>query len=220
MPRVRVESLLAAAAALVGVVALVSGLTPEFADRSRLIRGVLPPGFPEIARVLTLAFGLALLLLSRSLARGRRRAWQLALFAVGGVALAHLAKGLDFEEAIISSLLVIGLLRYRSHFDAPGDPAVRRPVLGALLALAGVVGIGVVLSTRDIPDRVGNLITITAVFFGLRASRWRSGTAPGSWSIALVGTVSPSSRSGAIRATTSRIAATPSSPTVWSAARR
>ena len=48
----RVESLLAAAAALVGVVALVSGLTPEFADRSRLIRGVLPPGFPEIARVL------------------------------------------------------------------------------------------------------------------------------------------------------------------------
>ena len=169
LPRVRVESLLAAAAALVGVVAIVSGLTPEFADRSRLIRGVLPPGFPEIARLLTLAFGLALLLLSRSLARGRRRAWQLALFAVSGVALAHLAKGLDFEEAIISLLLVIGLLRYRSHFDAPGDPAVRRPVLGALLAFAGVVGIAVVLSTRDIPDRVGNLITITAVFFGLRA---------------------------------------------------
>ena len=165
----RVESLLAAAAALIGLIAVVSGLTPEFADRSRLIRGVLPPGFPELARVLTFAFGLALLLLSRSLARGRRRAWQLALVAVVGVSLAHLAKGLDVEEAVISSLLVVGLLHYRSRFDAPGDPAVRRPVLGALLALAGVVGIGVVLSTRDMPDRVGNLVTVTAVLFGLWA---------------------------------------------------
>ncbi len=168
LPRVRVESLLAAATALVGLIALVSGLTPEFADRSRLIRGVLPPGFPELARVLALAFGLALLLLSRSLARGRRRAWQLAIVAVSGVAIAHLAKGLDVEEAIVSSLLVIGLLRYRSYFDAPGDPAVRRPVLGAVLALAVVVGVAVVLGAHGMPDRVGDLISVMTVFLSLR----------------------------------------------------
>jgi lysylphosphatidylglycerol synthetase-like protein (DUF2156 family) len=126
--------MLAAATALVGVVALVSALTPELTDRADLVKSVLPPGFPELARVLALSFGLALLLLSRSLARGRRRAWTLALVAVIGVTVAHLAKGLDFEESIVSLLLVVGLLRYRSHFDAPGDPAARRPVAGTLLA--------------------------------------------------------------------------------------
>ena len=169
LPRMRVESMLAAATALVGVLSLISALTPEFADRTRVIRSVLPPSIPELARVLALAFGLALLLLSRSLARGRRRAWQLALFAVAGVAVAHLVKGLDIEEAVISFLLVFGLLRYRSHFDAPGDPAVRRPVLGALLALAGVIAIWVVLETRGMSNRVGDLIVIIAVYLGLRA---------------------------------------------------
>ncbi len=165
----RVESLLAAAAAVVGLIALISGLTPEFADRSRLIRGVLPPGFTELARVLTLSFGLSLLLLSRSLARGRRRAWQLALFAVSGVAIAHLVKGLDVEEAVVSALLVVGLLRYRSRFDAPGDPAVRRPVLAAVLGLAVVIGSAVILNAHGMPSRVGDLISVTTVLFALWA---------------------------------------------------
>jgi len=161
--------MLAAATALVGVLALVSALTPELADRANLVRSVLPPGFPELARVLALSFGLALLLLSRSLARGRRRAWTLALAAVIGVAIAHLAKGLDFEESIISLLLVVGLLRYRSHFDAPGDPAARRPVAGTLLAVTAMVGLGIVFGTRGMPDRVGDLISAIAVLLTLRA---------------------------------------------------
>jgi len=161
--------MLAAASALVGVLAVASALTPDLTDRARLVNGVLPPGFPELARVLALSFGLALLLLSRSLARGRRRAWTLALAAVIGVALAHLAKGLDFEESIISLLLVGGLLRYRSHFDAPGDPAARRPVAGTLLAVAAMVGLGIVFGTRGMPDRVGDLISAIAVLLTLRA---------------------------------------------------
>ena len=168
-PRPRVESVLAAAAALVGALALVSTLTPDLADRARLVNRVLPPGFPDLARVLALFFGLALLLLSRSLARGRRRAWTLALIAVVGVTLAHLAKGLDFEESIVSFVLVVGLLRYRSHFDAPGDPAARRPVAGTILAVAAMVAAGVVLSSHGMSDRVGDLISACAVLLGLRA---------------------------------------------------
>ncbi|HEY5479384.1 MAG TPA: phosphatidylglycerol lysyltransferase domain-containing protein, partial [Gaiellaceae bacterium] len=168
-PPPRAESMLAAATALVGVLALVSALTPDLTNRADLVRSVLPPGFPELARVLALSFGLALLLLSRSLARGRRRAWTLALAAVIGVAIAHLAKGLDFEESIISLLLLVGLLRYRSHFDAPGDPAARRPVAGTLLAVTAMVGLGIVFGTRGMPDRVGDLISAVAVLLTLRA---------------------------------------------------
>src|SRR4029077_12121728 len=116
------ERLLAWAAAGVGVIGLVSALTPEMANRVEFVRGILPPGWPEAARVLTVAFGIGLIWLSRSLAKRRRRAWQLAVAVVLASAVAHLAKGLDFEEATISLLLLAALLRWRHRFDVPGDP--------------------------------------------------------------------------------------------------
>ena len=150
------ERLLAWAAALVGVIGLVSALTPEMADRIKLVGGVLPPGWPEAARVLTVAFGIGLIWLSRSLAKRRRRAWQLAVAVVVASAAAHLAKGLDFEEATISLLLLAALVRFRSRFDVPGDPASVRPLLGLGAALAGVAAVaggaelrGVELSPRS-----------------------------------------------------------------------
>src|SRR6266540_7106356 len=43
-----------------GGIGIVSALTPEFANRSDFVRGVLPPGVPGAARIAALAFGLAL----------------------------------------------------------------------------------------------------------------------------------------------------------------
>ena len=80
-------------------VSIVSALTPEMANRVDLVSGVLPPGVPDAARTLALALGLGLIWLSRGLARRKRRAWWLAVALVVASAVAHLAKGLDFEEA-------------------------------------------------------------------------------------------------------------------------
>src|SRR5207249_3594444 len=173
----RPESLLAWAAAAVGLIGIVSALTPEMANRSDLVRGVLPPGVPTAARVVALAFGMALVWLSRSLARRRRRAWQLAVALVLGAAAAHLAKGLDVEEAVISLALVAALLRYRRRFDVPGDPATVQPLLAlALVALAvGVVAVGIERRGIEVPDRladvfdaVGLLVGFYALFLWLR----------------------------------------------------
>jgi lysyl-tRNA synthetase class 2 len=139
----------------VGVIGLVSALTPEMADRLDVVRGVLPPGWPEAARVLTIAFGLGLIWLSRSLARRRRRAWQLAIAVVLASAVAHLAKGLDFEEAVVSLLLLVALVRWRRRFDVPGDPASVRPLVGLGVGLAGIaaVGLGTELRGAELPAR-------------------------------------------------------------------
>jgi lysyl-tRNA synthetase class 2 len=139
-------TLLALAAGLVGGVGIWSALTPELAGRFDLVRGVLPPGVPETARILALAFGLALVWLSRSLARRKRRAWQLTVALVAGSVAAHLAKGLDFEEALFGSLVLAALWRYRGRFTAPGEPTIVAPLLRAL---AGLVAIGV-LSALDV----------------------------------------------------------------------
>jgi lysyl-tRNA synthetase, class II len=178
MPRLpSAERLLAWSAAGVGVIGLVSALTPEMANRLEIVRGVLPPGWPEAARVLTVAFGIGLIWLSRSLAKRRRRAWQLAVAVVVASAAAHLAKGLDFEEAIVSLLLLVALLRWRRRFDVPGDPSSVRPLLGLGVALAAIAAIAVSSELRgpDLPHTaadalsgIGIAVGVAALYFWLR----------------------------------------------------
>jgi lysyl-tRNA synthetase class 2 len=173
----RAEGLLAWAAAAVGAIGIVSAVTPGIAGRIELVGGVLPPGWPEAARVLTVAFGVGLIWLSRSLAKRRRRAWQLAVAVVVASAVAHLAKGLDFEEATVSLFLLAALVRWRHRFDVPGDPASVRPLLGLGAGLAGITAIAVSEDLRgvDLPHRAADALTgigiavgITALFYWLR----------------------------------------------------
>ena len=173
----RAEKLLAWGAAVVGAIGFVSALTPEMANRVEIVQGVLPPGWPEAARVLTVAFGIGLIWLSRSLAKRRRRAWQLAVAVVLASAAAHLAKGLDIEEATVSLLLLVALLRWRRRFDVPGDPASVRPLLGLGAALAGIAAVvggeelrGAELShrTSDVLLGFGVVLGFLALYFWLR----------------------------------------------------
>jgi lysylphosphatidylglycerol synthetase-like protein (DUF2156 family) len=154
------ERLLAWGAALVGAIGLVSALTPEMAGRLDVVQGVLPPGWPEAARVLTVGCALGLIWLSRSLAKRRRRAWQLAVVVVVASAVAHLAKGLDFEEAAISLLLLAALVRWRRRFDVPGDPASVRPLLALCAGLAGVAAVvgGAELRGFELSPRAGDAL--------------------------------------------------------------
>jgi lysyl-tRNA synthetase class 2 len=131
----------------VGVVGVVSALTPEIAARSELVQGLLPPGFPAAARTLALAGGLVLIAVSRGLARGRRRAWQLAVAVVVVSVVSHLAKGLDFEEAAAGTLVLAALWRTRGRFQAPGDPATARPLL-----LAGASLVPLLVALRLLGD--------------------------------------------------------------------
>lgn len=155
-------------ATLAGLVGIVSALTPEFADRSDIVRGILPPGLPEAARIVALAFGIALIWLARGLARRKERAWQLAVVLVGLSAAAHLAKGLDVEEATVSLLLLAALWRYRAQFTAPGEP-VLRPLARVLLALVAVALVALARETLRISDDVENAFVLLAILLTFRA---------------------------------------------------
>ena len=137
MRRPSTPVLLAWFATAAGVLSIISAMTPEMANRVDLVSGVLPPGVPTAARTIVLALGLGMVWLSRGLARRKRRAWWLALGVVAASAVAHLAKGLDFEESTVHLILLIALLRARRQFVAPGDPATILPLaqVGAAFAL-------------------------------------------------------------------------------------
>jgi lysylphosphatidylglycerol synthetase-like protein (DUF2156 family) len=152
-------TLLAWGAGFAGLIAIVSALTPEMASRVDIVRGVLPPGVPEAARVLSLSFGFALVWLWRGLRRRKRRAWQLAVALVLASAWAHLAKGLDVEEASVSFVLLVALWYWRREFTAPGDPALIKPLLRNAAGLGLCVFI---LRLVDGHDRLGDALTVLA----------------------------------------------------------
>jgi lysyl-tRNA synthetase class 2 len=142
--------LLAWFAIAAGLVSIVSALTAAAADRVDLVRGVLPPGVPDAARTFSLALGLGLIWLARGLSRRKRRAWYLAVVVVAASAVAHLAKGLDFEEATVHFVLLIALFRARRQFVAPGDPTTVLPLVQVGLALAVCIPVlGIYLDDND-----------------------------------------------------------------------
>ena len=114
----------------VGVIGIVSALTPEMADRVKDRARHPAAGLAEAARILTIACAIGLILLSRSLARRRRRAWQLAILVSRFGCRRIWRRASTSRRSTISLLLLVALVRWRRRFDVPGDPASVRPLLG------------------------------------------------------------------------------------------
>jgi lysylphosphatidylglycerol synthetase-like protein (DUF2156 family) len=163
--------LLAWLATAAGILSIVSSLTPEMADRVDLVNGVLPPGVPDFARTVALALGVGLVWLSRGLARRKRRAWWLAVVLVSLSALAHLAKGLDFEESVSHLLLLVALWRSRRQFVAPGDPATIMPLVQVGTALAVCIPVALVYAYDHdaFSERIEEALLIVIGGLGARA---------------------------------------------------
>ncbi|WP_239330195.1 phosphatidylglycerol lysyltransferase domain-containing protein [Frankia sp. CiP3] len=128
-----------AAAALVfiaGLIDIVSGVTPEWRDRLDVIRQILPGAASRQAAAFTVVVGLLLLLLARGLRRRKRRAWLGVVTLLGTSIVLHVVKGLDFEEAVASAALLLGLVLARGDFRAKGDPTTRWRALWVGLTLA------------------------------------------------------------------------------------
>ncbi len=125
---------------LVGAVTLLSAVLPSFRDRTMLVNQLVPAVFPTAATTGSAAVGLILIVLSRALRRGKRRAWLLATVLAALASVLHLLKGLDIEEAVMALAVVVLLLASRSRFTAKPDPR-------SLSRLVAVLVVGPVLAT-------------------------------------------------------------------------
>lgn len=123
----------------VGLVTLLSALSPAVGSRARLIAELVPAGFPAAATTGAAAVGILLLTLSRGLRRGKFRAWLLATVLSMFSAALNVLKALDVEEAVLSVALFLLLLSARRRFTARPDPR-------SLKRLAAVVVVGPVVA--------------------------------------------------------------------------
>ena len=115
---VRIVALLTA---VMGVINMISTVTPSLRGRVMLIESFSPLIVRQGGHLTAALAGFALLLLARNLWRRKRTAWVMAMAVLVISAVSHLIKGLDYEEAALAIGLAIWLFSLRSHFHARSD---------------------------------------------------------------------------------------------------
>jgi phosphatidylglycerol lysyltransferase len=111
-----VTQILAVTTFLGGAILLISGATPEVHSRLSWLNDVLPLPVIELSHFAGSLAGVALLFLAVGLQRRLDVAYQLTLVMLGGGIVFSLAKGLDWEEALILSLMLAALAPCHRYF--------------------------------------------------------------------------------------------------------
>lgn len=129
-----------------GIVNLSSVMGRSLPARAAWIRSVFPLEFVHLSRLLTLVVGFALVISSVNIYRRKRRAYVVVVALASLSAVFHLTKGIDYEEALCSLVLLGLLFTSRSAYTVrSGTPRLRssawRLTLAAVIAMAyGVAG--------------------------------------------------------------------------------
>jgi phosphatidylglycerol lysyltransferase len=108
--------LLAFTTFVAGAVLLFSGATPELGHRVRWLRTRVPLPLLELSHFLSSIGGAALLLLARGLQRRLDAAYHLTVVVFSFGIIFQIAKGGDFEEAIVLAVMLFALVASRRHF--------------------------------------------------------------------------------------------------------
>ncbi|HYK75913.1 MAG TPA: phosphatidylglycerol lysyltransferase domain-containing protein, partial [Daejeonella sp.] len=111
---------------ILGIVNIISAITPAIPARLRLMKNLIPEDLIVTSNALVLVFGLILILISVFLLRGSKRAWYLALFLTGFSFVGHLLKAADFEEAILAFAAGSSLWYTRSFYKLKPHPKFTR----------------------------------------------------------------------------------------------
>jgi phosphatidylglycerol lysyltransferase len=163
--------LIALLTSLMGLINLLSGITPGAAARLARLDEWSPLTVQHGGQLTAVLSGFGLLLLAQRLWRNKRNAWLLTMIVLGISFVAHLVKGLDYAEAGLALALLIYLWTQRAHFQALSDPpSVRQGlevlITGLLFTLVyGIVGFYVLDHHFGVTFTLDEAFTQTLVMF-------------------------------------------------------
>jgi len=162
----RVRRIGAASIFITGLLDLLMAVVPPLRGRLHTVLTYLPLGVSQSAAVAVAFIGLALVMLSRGVLRGQRRAWLTAVLLLAGSTALHLAHAASFGSVAITIAVLGFLVIQRRRFTGTTD----RQSLSAALPVVGIV-LGVAIS---------------AAFLGVELSNLRTGALP-AWPLVLLG---------------------------------
>lgn len=122
-----------------GVVLLFSGATPPAEHRLELLNRLIPLGVIETSHVLGSVAGMALLLLSQSLARRLDAGCYMTMGVLSAGIVSSLLKGGDYEEALVLTGMLAALVHARRAFDRRASFFATRFSRGWIAAVMAVL---------------------------------------------------------------------------------
>ena len=130
---------------LLGLINILSGITPALPERLESLSRIIPLGAIEASNWMVILSGIILLATSIYLFRGLRNAWIAALIFTGLSLAAHLAKGIDWEEASVALVTMAGLIYQRhQYFVKPDLKLARQSFFPGLVAVTSVILFGTI----------------------------------------------------------------------------
>jgi phosphatidylglycerol lysyltransferase len=124
----------AALVASMGVINLISAVTPSLPSRVAWLHDLYPVEIRHSAHLFTALSGFSLLILASGLLRRKRVAWVLAQGFLAVSILFNLIKGLDYEESLFAAGLLVLLSVTRKAYTARSDAPSMAQGAKALLA--------------------------------------------------------------------------------------
>jgi lysyl-tRNA synthetase class 2 len=132
-----VPTVAALATAAVGLVDLLSAVTPNISWRGRELIHLEPLGVMQQAHALAVPASVALIVTAYYLYRRRALALRLAVGLLVALTIFNVLKGLDFEEACLTAGCAVLLVLSRASFTARHEPGTLQAALVRVPLLAG-----------------------------------------------------------------------------------
>jgi phosphatidylglycerol lysyltransferase len=130
---------------VLGIVNIISVLTPALPDRLSLLKDYLLVEFVSFSNSFVFITGLFLLVTAAFMLRGLRSAWWFAIGLSVISVFGHITKGIDYEEATIALLIIGSLIATKKQYYVKPNPKLGTVGLQtALLSMAAVLLYGVV----------------------------------------------------------------------------
>lgn len=162
----RARFVLAWIVAGVGLLAAVDALFPE--HRRSLVMAIDAAHVHGLSKALVAPLAAGLVVTARSLARGNRRAWQIAIALLTALLALHIERRFD-QGAIVTGVAVVVLLARRGDFRLRGDPSskprvlLHAVVLSAAVAVYGLVTLWVNRLMADQPYTIHFALHVTGL---------------------------------------------------------
>src|SRR4029078_5374010 len=132
---------------LIGAFNIFTALGPRRAAAIVTLARWMPLDVPEGNRLVMLFAGLALLQVTRNLARRKELAWWVANAAPAGSVVSQIGPHFELQRVIVAVMLLVYLVIFRRRFSAQSAPATLRralvmaPTLAALIVASGYLGL-------------------------------------------------------------------------------
>lgn len=130
---------------LLGVINIISSITPAIVERVRLLEDFLPFNAIAASNYTVFIAGAFMLLTAVYMLRGLRNAWWIAIALCVVSFVGHLTKAIDYEEAVFALIVMTALIFSRKQYYIRGNPKLYSiGIWSAILSVVAVLVYGTI----------------------------------------------------------------------------